>query len=90
MKSLIGTFDLLNRLTGKFEDTQLYRGLDAKNLSDFEQKWRPLFEERRRRARREELLEANLQDAHWDWTRKAVLWGTLLAYEAFTVEKQRF
>jgi hypothetical protein len=88
MKTLIGTFDLLNRLTGKFEDAQLYRGLDAKNLGDFEEKWRPLFEERRRRARPEELLAANLQDAHWDWSRKAALWGNLLAYEAFTVEAE--
>ena len=88
MKTLIGTFDLLNRLTGKFEDAHLYRGLDAKNLGDFEEKWRPLFEERRRRARPEELLQANLQDAHWDWTRKAALWGNLLAYEAFTVEAE--
>jgi hypothetical protein len=88
MKTLIGTFDLLNRLAGKFEDAQLYRGLDAKNLGDFEEKWRPLFEERRRRARPEELLDANLQDAHWDWSRKAALWGNLLAYEAFTVEAE--
>jgi len=88
MKTLIGIFDLLNRLTGEFEDARLYRGLDAKNLGDFEEKWRPLFEERRRRARPEELLEANLQDAHWDWSRKAALWGNLLAYEAFTVEAE--
>jgi hypothetical protein len=86
MKTLIGTFDLLNRLTGKFEDAQLHRGLDARNLRDFEEKWRPLFEEKRRRARPEELLVANLQDAHWDWSRKAALWGSLLAFEAFTVE----
>lgn len=86
MKSLIGTFDLWNRLTGQFEDAQLYQGLDAKNVADFESLWRSAFEERRKNLSREEVLSANLQDAHWDWTRKSALWGDLLAYEAFAVE----
>jgi len=88
MRSHIGTYDLLNRLTTKFEEGQLYQGLNEKNLTDFELHWKPLLAQKRQRSTREELLTANAQDAHWDWVRKELAWGHLLAYEGFAVEAE--
>lgn len=86
MKSLVATVDLFNRLSGKFEEAQLYAGLDEKNTSDFESKWLPLLAKKLQRATGEQLLEANAQDASWDWRRKELAWGEVLSYQGFAVE----
>jgi hypothetical protein len=86
MKSLVSAVDLLNRITGRFVEAQLYNGLDEKNLKDFESLWLPLLAKRAQRSTQQELAEAQAQDARWDWRRKELAWGHALSYQAFAVE----
>jgi hypothetical protein len=89
MKSLISNVDLLNRLTRQFEEAALYSGLDETNLTDFETRWLPLLAEKLQHASREELAQAQAQDARWNWRRKEAAWGSALSYQAFAVEADR-
>ncbi|TIL83190.1 MAG: hypothetical protein E5Y89_01770 [Mesorhizobium sp.] len=74
MKELIDRVFLLNRATGRFEDADLYHGLDSTNLAHIEGRWRPLFELRRRKAKAslQTSAEVNAEDAHWEWGKKAL------------------
>lgn len=75
MKELIDRVFLLNRVTGKYEDAELFLGLDSTNLAHIEGRWRPLFELRRREAKgsSQTLAEVNAEDAHWEWGKKALI-----------------
>ena len=87
MKELVGSRALYNRATAAFELSDIYRGLDQKNLADYETLWKPLL-----RARRAEFSTAqaaavaNVQDAHWNWAEKAVAADRSMAYETFAIE----
>lgn len=87
MKTLIDAAELLNRLTGAFESAQVFQGCDQKNLDDFERLWKPeLISRRSEFTTWQESAEANAQDSHWDWIRKARAANDSLQYEFFTVE----
>lgn len=73
--ALLGTYPLLDRHTGLWVDASLWRPVEERHARDFDERWRPMFE-----ARQEELKAVGqnsadnlhqLQDAHWDWSRKA-------------------
>ena len=87
MKEHLGTRDIYNRATKTFEPSDIFRGLDQKNLTDYETLWKPLL-----RARRAEFSSAasaaaaNTQDAHWNWVEKAVAAEHSMAYETFAIE----
>ena len=72
MKTLLGTYDLKNRLTGRYESASLFEGIDESNLLSFERDWKIAFAERLPAdASTAERIAANAQDAHWDWRRLA-------------------
>jgi hypothetical protein len=87
MKALVGSVDLLNRMTGGFEPAEVFRELDQKNLDDFEGRWRPMLENRRSEFESwAEAAEANAQDSHWKWVEKARDAACSLQYETFAIE----
>jgi hypothetical protein len=87
MKELIAEVELLNRVSGEYEQAYLHRGIDDKNFDDFEQRWRPLFDERRLQLLPPGDSEsAALQDAHWDWRRVIKPRENRLDYESFSLE----
>jgi hypothetical protein len=87
MTTLIGTYDLLNRHTGEFEDAQVFTPIGDNNIVDFETLWRPAFQKRLARVRsREELAAANLQDHHWQWGEKARERAGRLDCQSFAIE----
>jgi len=87
MKELIGTVDLLNRLTGQFEPAVVYQDIDEKNFEDFEQHWKPLINARLASiSYSTEISAANIQDWHWDWRAKARSRTGQLASESFAIE----
>ncbi|VAW75786.1 hypothetical protein MNBD_GAMMA12-1355 [hydrothermal vent metagenome] len=71
MKTLLGVYPLQNRLTGEFEDAELYMPLDQKNADDFETEWLPVLNSRVANLSADENHEsANVQDLHWEWRNK--------------------
>ena len=89
MKELIDRVFLFNRATRQYDDAELFRGLDSKNLAHIEGRWRPMFEMRRREAKasRQSLAEVNAEDAHWEWGKKAlVALNDPLLFDFFVLE----
>ncbi|UPJ68526.1 hypothetical protein [Bradyrhizobium sp. 191] len=87
MKTPLGTFDLFNKLTQRFERASLFEGIDESNLHSFEQDWKIAFEARvPADATTVERLAANAQDAHWDWRRLAEIRDNPLLYQMYAVE----
>ena len=87
MKTLLGSFDLLNRLTGKYELAGMFEGIDEKNLLDFEREWQPAFAgSMPDHASMAEHVAANAEDAHWDWRRLAEIRSNPLLYQMYAVE----
>ena len=87
MKTLLGRYDLMNRLTGQYELASLFEGIDESNLLSFERDWKVAFAERLPvEASTAERLAANAQDAHWDWRRLAEIRGNPLLYQMYAVE----
>ncbi len=87
MKTLLGTYDLKNRLTGRYEPASLFEGIDELNLLSFERDWMIAFAERLPAdASTAERIAANAQDAHWDWRRLAEIRGNPLTYQMYAVE----
>lgn len=87
MKELVGSIELVNRVTGNYDPAAVFRGLDRKNLDDFTRTWQPAL--RRGRSRLSSwtaAADANVQDSHWDWVKKAMRATQVLAYETFAVE----
>ena len=73
MKEHVDRVELHNRVTGEFEEADVFQELDDKNINDFEQLWKP-------------LLPSPAPDAHWDWVGKARAAASTMAYETFAVE----
>lgn len=73
---LVGTFDLLDRASRGFVEARLYSPADAANAADFEQRWRPDFDQRRAELKAsgnltlQALRENNMEDSHWLWAEK--------------------
>ena len=87
MKQLIGTYDLMNRITGEFEEAQIFSPIGPDNVADFETAWLPAFEERLTTMKSQgEVAEANLQDFHWDWAGKTRERSGRLDWESFAIE----
>lgn len=87
MKAHLGEFALLNRQTLSYETAALFRGIDEKNLLDFEREWRPAFINRLPPdASSIEQIAADAEDAHWDWRLLAELGRNPLLFEMFVVE----
>src|SRR5262245_47251382 len=87
MKTSLGVFKLLNRVTNQLGTAELFRELDQKNIDDFNLLWRPqlnqlatVFSSLIERAK------AKAEDAHWDWEKKAHFVAGRLDYEAFALE----
>ncbi|MER8470412.1 hypothetical protein [Mesorhizobium sp. M0220] len=89
--SLIGTYDLLDRRTGKFTQSHLLSPADAGNVADIDGSWRPLIE-----ARIAELKAAgqynlqflgdnDIQDAHWRWSEKVEMSSNRLDRQSFAI-----
>ena len=86
MSTLLGTFDVLNRTTGKFESANLFRPIGQPHARDFETHWRPAFRQRLARMAPGETYEsAQLQDAHWEWPRKSEVVRDRLDFDSFAV-----
>jgi hypothetical protein len=86
-KEYVGVVPLLDRRTGEFVEAHLFRGLDQKNFSDYEQLWKPELD--RARAASSSWLEAakfNAQDSHWMWTEKGAKANAHMSLETFAVE----
>ena len=87
MKQSLGEFPLLNRHTNQEEWATLYRPMDERNVQDFEQRWRPLMEERLATVSSQtEVQAANLQDIHWRWREKHQSRANRFDWDSFAVE----
>lgn len=73
MKEHLCDVELQNRIAKEFQAASLYRGIDANNLANIEDNWRPIFERRVLEAKKngETPLDINAEDAHWQWGKKA-------------------
>jgi hypothetical protein len=87
MSEPLGTFLLLNRHTGQFEDASLHRPIGKKHVRDFQTLWRPAFKQRLATiATQEGVAAAQLQDFHWKWPEKAAATEVRADFESFAVE----
>src|SRR5689334_16583106 len=87
MSEPLGTFLLLNRHTGQFEDATLYRPIGKKHVRDFETLWRPAFKQRLATITPlEGFAEAQMQDSHWKWPEKAAATEVRADFDSFAVE----
>lgn len=79
MKHLVSTVPLLNRISGTFEDAELFHGVDGATLRSIDQHWEPMFAAA--------AGQNQPEDAHWDWAAKALYaQSDPLNYELFSVE----
>lgn len=89
MRKLLGTFDLYNRQTEKFEQCHLYDAIADNNIDDIENHWRPAFKDRLSEIKENaEFVAANLQDSHWKWREKTKERETRLDYMSFAIEAE--
>jgi len=89
MKIRLGAVPLKNRLSGEFEEANLFRGIDADNLAHIEGRWRPIFDQRRIQAQMtgEAISEINAEDAHWELGKKIIAAErNPLVYDVFVLE----
>jgi GNAT superfamily N-acetyltransferase len=87
MKEKVGDALLLERATGADAPAEVFRTLDKKNFDDFENLWRPMLKEARKRARSaEEAAQFDAQDSHWEWVEKAVEAERVIGRDTYAVE----
>lgn len=87
MSQSLGQYALRNRRTGADEDAELFTPVDAQNIADFEQHWKPMIYDRLRQLPRgSRASDANLEDWGWDWKKKADVFGGRLDYQSFALE----
>ncbi|UTW59042.1 hypothetical protein KFE96_01675 [Kordiimonas sp. SCSIO 12603] len=92
MKEPLGVVPLLNRITNKFVNVDIFRGFDEGNRSDIESKWKPEFQKKTDLAEKHGLSreQINAQDAHWEWVSKAErAEQNPLVYDIFVLEHQK-
>lgn len=87
MKELVGNVVLLNRATAEFEDAQVYRELDQKNVGDFELLWKPEFAQKVSTfSKAADYKSADAQDSHWNWVGIVARAAKSMGQETFAVE----
>lgn len=87
MSERLGTYALQNRHAGAVEDAELYSPVDTRHIADFDQHWKPAIHQRLRQLPRgSQTGDADLQDWHWDWRKKADLFAGRLDYQSFALE----
>jgi len=89
MKDLLGNIPLKNRISGEFENAELFHGIDTDNLAHIEGRWRPMFEHRKMEAKGsgKSLSDINAEDLHWQWGKKAIAAiQNPLVYDIFALE----
>lgn len=87
MSERLGTFALENRHTGALEEAELHSPISPRHIADFDQHWKPAIHQRlRRMPQGTQTADADLQDWHWDWQRKADEFAGRMDYESFAVE----
>lgn len=87
MKELVGNVVLLNRTTARFEDAQVYRELDQKNVDDFERLWKPEFAQKVSTfTKPADYKNADVQDSHWNWVGIVARAAKSMGQETFAVE----
>src|SRR5688572_708111 len=88
---LVGTYDLLDRVTGRFVEAHLHSPADEANVADFERLWRPAFETKKVELELagnltlQSLGENDAQDGHWDWPGKIDLSEKRLDRQSFAI-----
>jgi hypothetical protein len=86
MTVLIGSAPLRELASGKVARAEVYDGISASHLSDWETKWRPIILSTQARLTAQEMPRAaHPQSSHWDWNKKAAALRMLLAYRTFAV-----
>lgn len=87
----LGTYDLIDA-SGKFVPAELYQDISVSNVADFSNKWRPLFDDRRKQLDAEgpltvEALRSHgIEDGHWKWPEKAAAVAQQGTYVGFALE----
>ncbi|MFC5757800.1 hypothetical protein [Rhizobium sp. GCM10022189] len=71
-KESLGTFSVLNRKSGNWEDGVLYHGFDERNKTDIEELWIPMLREMKTAQAGLQDIAPRLRvsDAHWLWPEK--------------------
>ncbi len=88
----LATYQLLDRQLGKTVELSLWQPVVDRHARDFERHWRPVFDAHIEQIQRTggDIAAAvalrNLQDAHWEWGRKAHLIEGRLDWQSFAVE----
>lgn len=83
---LLGRFHLLNRDTGARDSAELFKNVAEADIADVERLWRPVLEQRSAVfATWDAAADGNVQDAHWDWSRKARAVAGSFSHELFAV-----
>lgn len=88
----VATFRLTDRLSGEPVDAVLWHPVLDRHADDFEQRWRPVFDEwiDKIRSSGADINEAialhRIQDAHWEWAKKANEIKGRLDWDSFALE----
>jgi hypothetical protein len=88
----LATYQLLDRQQGKPFELSLWQPVADRHSQDFEKHWRPIFDAHLAQieAAGGDVAGAaalrNIQDAHWEWARKAHLIEGRLDWQSFAVE----
>jgi GNAT superfamily N-acetyltransferase len=94
MSTLLGTYSLEDRRTGKEVEATLWHALEERHAKDFAEKWKPAFQARFEELKAaggslpEAIAGANLQDAHWRWEEKVAARQDDLSWVSFAVEAE--
>jgi len=88
----LATYKLLDRQRGEQVELSLWQPVDDRHARDFEEHWRPVFDEHLAKIEAEggdidsAVALRNIQDAHWEWARKAHAIQGRLDWQSFAVE----
>lgn len=88
----LATFELLDRQQGKPFELSLWQPVADRHAHDFEQHWRPVFDAHLAQIEAEggdmatALALRNIQDAHWEWAKKAHALNGRLDWQSFAAE----
>lgn len=88
----LATYQLLDRQQQKSFELSLWQPIADRHAQDFEQHWRPIFDahlaelEAQGGDANAAVALRNIQDAHWEWARKADAIKGRLDWQSFAVE----
>jgi len=90
----LASYRLANRLTGAAVEATIWCPVVDRHAADFELRWRPIFDDwiDKIRSSGADINEAialhHIQDAHWEWARKAHEVKGRLDWDSFAVEAE--